>query len=625
MKTGGARSAGTGTKPLAVALLGTRPHTTVSRWRAGRAELTRRARDSGYRLLEIFDITGDTATDVAMYAAVEALADRTGAHTFLVHDVADPGPVHALADRLGARVVQTVEQYRPGSEAARLRSDVQDGLVSDQTGSRQDGRDDEPRPDEVPDTLEVDVVVIGGGPAGENVAGRVRRGDLSVVLVESELFGGECSYWACMPSKALLRPVELHAAARRLPGLHVGPIDAAAVLRRRDDFTSHHDDTGQEEWVRGVGAVPLRGRARLDGERRVVVHRAGGGSTVITARHAVVLAVGSDAAVPPVPGLREAAPWTSREVTNAEAVPRRLVVLGGGVVACEMAQAMRGLGAQEVTVVERGDRLLGRLAPIAGRLLGEAFAEAGIRVETGSGLVSVERPVPGGEVTATLASGQRLVADEIVVATGRRPRTDGLGLDTVGLTGDRLARGGYVPVDDGLAVQGVGGGWLYAVGDVNGRSLLTHMGKYQGRVVGELIVARAAGLPDDGPGMRARADGLGAPAVVFTDPQVASVGRTEDEAREAGLRVRTVEYDIASVAGASLLADRYRGRASMVVDEDRRVVVGATFVGQDVAELLHSATVAVVGEVPLDVLWHAVPSYPTVSEVWLRLMEEYGL
>jgi len=624
MNSGGAHTA-PGTKPLAVALLGTRPHTTLSRWRAGRAELTRRAREGGYRLLEIFDITGDTATDGAMYAAVEALADRTGAHTLLVHDVADPGPVHGLADRLGARVVLMGEQYRPGSEAARMRAGVQDGRVSDEPGGRHHGQDDAARQGGVPDSLQVDVVVIGGGPAGENVAGRVRRGDLSVVLVESELFGGECSYWACMPSKALLRPVEVQAAVRRLPGLSAGPIDAAAVLRRRDDFTSHHDDTGQEEWVRGVGAIPLRGSARLDGERRVVVDRSGGGTTVVTARHAVVLAVGSDAAVPPVPGLHEAAPWTSREVTNAGAVPRRLVVLGGGVVACEMAQAMRGLGAEEVTVVERGHRLLARLAPVAGHLLAEAFVEAGIRVETGSGLASVERPVPGGEVVVTLASGERLVADEIVVATGRRPRTDGLGLETVGLTSDRLARGGYVPVDDTLAVQGVDGGWLYAVGDVTGRSLLTHMGKYQGRVVGDVIVARAAGRSGDGPGMRARADGLGAPAVVFTDPQVASVGRTEDEAREAGLRVRTVEYDIGAVAGASLLADGYRGRASMVVDEDRRVVVGVTFVGQEVAELLHSATVAVVGEVPLDVLWHAVPSYPTVSEVWLRLLEEYGL
>jgi len=173
-------------------------------------------------------------------------------------------------------------------------------------------------------------------------------------------------------------------------------------------------------------------------------------------------------------------------------------------------------------------------------------------------------------------------------------------------------------------VDGVDGGWLYAVGDVNGRNLLTHMGKYQARLCGDVVVRRARG-EEPGDGLRDRADDLGAPSVVFTDPQVASVGRTEDAARDAGVRVRAVEYDLGSVAGASLLADGYLGRAKIVVDEDRRVVVGATFVGQDVAELLHSATVAVVGEVPLDTLWHVVPSYPTVSEVWLRLLEEYGL
>ena len=173
-------------------------------------------------------------------------------------------------------------------------------------------------------------------------------------------------------------------------------------------------------------------------------------------------------------------------------------------------------------------------------------------------------------------------------------------------------------------MQGVDGDWLYAVGDVTGRNLLTHMGKYQARLCGDVIVRLARG-EQPGDGLRARADDLGAPSVVFTDPQVASVGHTEDEARAAGVRIRTVEYDIGSVSGASLLADGYRGRAKIVVDEDRRVVVGATFVGQDVAELLHSATVAVVGEVPLDTLWHAVPSYPTISEIWLRLLETYGL
>jgi dihydrolipoamide dehydrogenase len=336
----------------------------------------------------------------------------------------------------------------------------------------------------------------------------------------------------------------------------------------------------------------------------------------------VVIAVGSDAAVPPVPGLVEARPWTSREATSAEEVPERLVVLGGGVVACEMAQAYRGLGAREVTIVERGDRLLGRTEAFAGELLAHAFAEAGITVRTGADVTGVERPEAGGEVTLHLGDGSSITADEILVATGRRPRTGDLGLETVGLEPGR-----YVPVDDWLAVQGVDGSdgdWLYAVGDVNGRNLLTHMGKYQARLAGDTIVHRARGEepPEQ---LKARADDLGAPSVVFTDPQVASVGRTEEQARAAGLRVRTVEYDLGSVAGASLLADGYTGRAKMVVDEDRRVVVGVTFVGQDVAELLHSATVAVVGGVTLEQLWHAVPSYPTVSEIWLRLLEEYGL
>jgi pyruvate/2-oxoglutarate dehydrogenase complex dihydrolipoamide dehydrogenase (E3) component len=470
---------------------------------------------------------------------------------------------------------------------------------------------------------EVDVVVVGGGPPGENVAGRVRDGGLGCALVEVELFGGECSYWACMPSKALLRPVEIRDAATRLPGIEVGPLDAAAVLKRRDWFTgfdgSRHDDAGQVKWVEGTGAQAMRGHARLHGARRVVVQAHDGSSQVLRARHAVVLAVGSDAAVPPVPGLAEAEPWTSREATSSEVVPRRLVVLGGGVVACELALAYRGLGAEEVTIIEVIDRLLGRQEPFAGELLARAFADAGIVVLTGTKVTAVRRPEPGGEVTLEIEGGGDVVADEVLVATGRRPRTHDLGLESVGLQGGR-----YVDVDDWLTVSGVEGDWLYAVGDVNGRNLLTHMGKYQARLAADVIVRRARG-GQPGEALRARADRLGAPSVVFTDPQVASVGYTEADARAKGLSIRTVEYDIGSVAGAALLADGYRGRAKMVVDEDRKVVVGATFVGQDVAELLHSATVAVVGAVPLSDLWHAVPSYPTVSEVWLRLLEAYGL
>jgi dihydrolipoamide dehydrogenase len=490
-----------------------------------------------------------------------------------------------------------------------------------------------------------DVVVIGAGPPGENVAGTVRAAGLGCVLIESELFGGECSYWACIPSKALLRPLDVRAAATRLPGVPVGPVETAAVLARRDWFTGRqdgvpfvHDDASQVRWVEDTGAVALRGRARLDGPRRVVVALrdaagAEAGRAVVTARQAVVLAVGTAAFVPDVPGLRAARPWTSREATDARAVPRRLLVVGGGVVACELAQAFRGLGAEQVTVVERGGRLLPRSEPIAAAAIRQSFEDAGIAVRIGAGVVRVERPQPGGELTAELDDGTSIVADEILVAAGRAPRTGGLGLESVGLTDDRLSHG-YVPVDDTLAVTApVAGGeqgdrpWLYAVGDVNGRNLLTHMGKYQARVCGAAIAARAAGRavdPDAGyTAFTATADRAGAPAVVFTDPQVAAVGLTEAAARARGIDVQVVDYDLGSVSGAALLADGYRGTARLVVDRGRRVVVGATFIGQDVAELLHSATVAVLGQVPLERLWHAVPSFPTISEVWLRLLEAY--
>jgi pyruvate/2-oxoglutarate dehydrogenase complex dihydrolipoamide dehydrogenase (E3) component len=466
-----------------------------------------------------------------------------------------------------------------------------------------------------------DVIVIGAGPVGENAAARAARGGLTVAVVEERLAGGECAYYACIPSKALLRPMELAAEVSRMPGLQLrGPIDAPAVLARRDRFVSHFDDGGQVTWIEGVPATFVRGRGRLAGPQRVEVTAPGGEVRALAARHAVVVATGSDPAIPGVPGMREARPWTNREATSVQRVPKRLVVIGAGPVACEMSQALYSLGSQETTMLVRGDRLLARTEPFAGELVAASFHDSGIDLRFGRSVTRVERPVPDGPVTVHTDDGAQIEADEILVATGRRPAVRDLGLETIGLDTH-----GPIEVDASMRATSVPEGWLYAVGDVNGRNLLTHMGKYQARVCGDVIAARAAGHPDDLPALRDIADDLGAPQVIFTDPQVCAVGRTESQARADGFAVRVVEYDMGAVVGAALQADGYTGRAKAVVDEDRRVLLGVTFTGPAVVDLLHGATIAVTAEVPLDRLWHAVPSFPTPSEIWLRLLEEYGL
>ncbi|GGM00248.1 dihydrolipoyl dehydrogenase family protein [Nakamurella endophytica] len=477
-----------------------------------------------------------------------------------------------------------------------------------------------------------DVVVVGGGPPGENAAQYAIQGsDRTAVIVEAELVGGECSYWACMPSKALLRPWNVLDDARHMPGVKslVGDrgLDVAAVLERRDTIVNHHDDGSQVQWANGAGIDVVRGRGRLAGERTVEVTAADGSVRTLHARHAVVLATGTTAAVPPVPGLREALPWTSRDVTNQHEVPARVAVVGGGVVACEATTWLQALGSQ-VTLIGNAPGLLPRNEPFAGDLVRQRMEELGVTVHLSASVDRVERAdardtgeghVHGGPVTVHFGDGS-VTVDEILVATGRVPASRDIGLDTVGLT-DATDRRGYLPVDDHLTVTGAQGDWLYVVGDLNGRALLTHMGKYQARIAGAVIAARAEGRSLDGPWYRDTADHDQVPQVTFTDPEVASVGLSEQDARDKGVDVEAVEYDLASVAGTYLLREDYRGRAKLVIDRAADVLVGATFVGPDVAELLHSATVAVVGRVPLPTLWHAVPSYPTASEIWLRLLE----
>ncbi len=461
-------------------------------------------------------------------------------------------------------------------------------------------------------TREFDVIVIGAGPAGEVCAGRLGASGVSVALVERELVGGECSYYACMPSKALLRPAQALAEARRVPGAAEAAraeLDVTAVLRRRHEVVHQLEDSAQLPWLEERSVTLVRGHGRLVGEREVRV-----GEELLRARRAVVIATGSGAAMPPIPGLRESEPWTNREVTTASAIPASLLILGGGVVGVEMAQAYASLGAR-VTVVEAGSRLIAGEEEFASELVREALEQAGVQVALGVKAVAVERDLSGGvrgPVTLRLEDGRSFTGEELLAAVGRRPHTDELGLESLGLEPGRP-----VEVDETLRVAGHD--WLYAVGDANGRVLLTHMGKYQARLVADRILGRTDR------DLALRSDGRSSPRVIFTEPQVAAVGYTLAGAREAGLNVRAVDVGVEANAGGSFVGKDAPGTARIVVDEDRGVIVGATFTGVEVAESLHAATIALIGAVPLERLWHAVPCFPTRSEVWLNLLEGYGL
>jgi dihydrolipoamide dehydrogenase len=451
-----------------------------------------------------------------------------------------------------------------------------------------------------------DVVVLGAGPGGEVAAGRLAEAGLYVAIVEDRKVGGECSYWACMPSKALLRPGELLAEGRRVPGTAqamTGMLDAGAVLDRRDEIINHLDDSAQLPWLEERGIALFRGWGRLDGDKRVVV-----GEVTIEARRAVILAGGTTPALPPIDGLADACPWTNREATTAQAVPASLIVLGGGVAGVELSQAYSSLGTR-ITLIEGEHRLLPREEEFACEQVTDALAEQGVDIRTGQKATSVRRD--GGTVTVMLGDGSTVTGDELLVTVGRVPQSSGLGLESVGIESD-----GYIEVDAHGRVPGHD--WLYVVGDLNGRAPFTHMAKYQAAITAGHIL---------GHDMTAEhlADGARSPRVIFTDPQVAAVGHTTRTAREAELRVRVVDVPTSGNAGGSFYGHGARGTSRFLIDEDRGVIVGVTITGSEVADFLHAATIAIVGEVPLTRLRHAIPAFPTRSEIWLNLFNELGI
>jgi len=472
-----------------------------------------------------------------------------------------------------------------------------------------------------------DVICIGSGWAGRIIAARIVKAGRTAIIIEQELVGGDCPFWACVPSKALLRPKEALDAARAVSGtkekITEGGVNVGKVFERRDRYAGNFDDgVALVPMVESSGAVLVRGTGKIVGEKMVKVETLDGESVTIEARLAVAICTGSEPFIPET--VRNANPWTPRHATSASIAPEHLVIMGAGAVGTEMATAYSGFGAK-VTLISSTEEILPKIDTEGARIVRKKLIGDGVDVILSTKVVAASRNSDT-SVTVELSNGNTIIANELLVAAGRRALTMDIGLDQLGLKSD----GSPLPVDESLRVKLPSNQWLYAGGDVNGRAQLTHSSKYHGRIVANSILNNISSAPtanskDPWGPLVATADHRAQPAVIFTSPTVATVGLTKKTASVAGVNFREITAP-ARTLGAMLHEEGYEsGWAQWIVDEDSNKLLGATFVGNGVADLLHASTVAIVGGLTLEQLSHAIPSFPTMSEVYLNLLEAAGI